>query len=120
MPRARAVPRSSAPELVVALGGDGTILRAVHLLDGEDAPVLGVNLGRLGFLAGADARGDDEAVAAALAGEANVDRLATLDVPRCSAGAPVRHAPRAERGLRRPGRGVPGRRARRGRERHAS
>ena len=37
-------------DLVVALGGDGTFLRASRLAVGTDIPVLGVNLGRLGFL----------------------------------------------------------------------
>jgi NAD+ kinase len=37
-------------EAVIALGGDGTMLRAVRLLDGRDTPVLGVNIGGLGFL----------------------------------------------------------------------
>ena len=37
-------------DLVVALGGDGTFLRASRLVVGTDVPVLGVNLGRLGFL----------------------------------------------------------------------
>jgi NAD+ kinase len=37
-------------DLVVSLGGDGTMLRSVHLLDGADVPLLGVNLGRLGYL----------------------------------------------------------------------
>lgn len=37
-------------DLVLTLGGDGTMLRAVGLLDGAPVPLLGVNLGRLGYL----------------------------------------------------------------------
>ena len=37
-------------DLVLCLGGDGTMLRAVNLLDGAAVPLLGVNLGRLGYL----------------------------------------------------------------------
>jgi len=37
--------------LVVSLGGDGTMLRAVQLLDGAPVPIIGVNVGLLGYLA---------------------------------------------------------------------
>src|SRR5918997_7112062 len=40
--------------LLVSLGGDGTMLRTLRIAAGCDAPVLGVNLGRLGFLAEID------------------------------------------------------------------
>jgi NAD+ kinase len=41
-------------DLLVSLGGDGTMLRAMRLADGQRFPVLGVNLGKLGFLAEVD------------------------------------------------------------------
>jgi NAD+ kinase len=44
----------SRADLLVALGGDGTVLRALRLSDHHRAPVLGVNLGKLGFLAEVD------------------------------------------------------------------
>ncbi|HKN51102.1 MAG TPA: NAD(+)/NADH kinase, partial [Amycolatopsis sp.] len=44
----------SRSDLVVSLGGDGTMLRAMRLADRQRAPVLGVNLGKLGFLAEVD------------------------------------------------------------------
>jgi NAD+ kinase len=68
-----------APELAIALGGDGTILKAVHLLGASDTPVLGINLGRLGFLSGAGGTMMLEAVDAALAGEARIECRQTLE-----------------------------------------
>jgi NAD+ kinase len=51
-------------DLVVSLGGDGTMLRAMRLSDGQRAPVLGVNLGKLGFLAEVDVPDLPEALSA--------------------------------------------------------
>jgi NAD+ kinase len=44
-------------DVLVSLGGDGTMLRSMRLARGHHAPVLGVNLGRLGFLAEVDVPG---------------------------------------------------------------
>ena len=42
---------SDESDLLVVLGGDGTILRAAHLLNAKPTPVLGINLGRVGYMA---------------------------------------------------------------------
>ena len=48
---ARATTRPATAELLISLGGDGTMLRAVQLLDGAPVPIIGVNVGLLGYLA---------------------------------------------------------------------
>src|SRR5919202_2896665 len=65
-------------QLVVALGGDGTILRALALATPHRAPVLGVNFGHVGFLA--DIHGDDLGLALQKisGGEAEVDERTAL------------------------------------------
>ncbi|MGB4442072.1 MAG: NAD(+)/NADH kinase [Coriobacteriia bacterium] len=77
------------PELAIALGGDGTILKAVHILGMSGTPVLGINLGRLGFLAGAVGEDLLAAVDSALAGEACVERRQTIEASVVAGGRPV-------------------------------
>jgi NAD+ kinase len=49
-------PPASA-DLLISLGGDGTMLRAVQLLDGAAVPIIGVNVGLLGYLAEVEPEG---------------------------------------------------------------
>ncbi len=55
-------------DLVIALGGDGTLLRAARLASEHDVPLMGINLGTLGFLAAYGAGQLDEALDVAVAG----------------------------------------------------
>jgi NAD+ kinase len=67
-------------EVVMVLGGDGTLLRAAELVHEAAVPVLGVNLGRVGFLAEVDQKDLDAAVAAVAARAYQVDQRMTIDV----------------------------------------
>jgi NAD+ kinase len=58
-----------APEVIVTVGGDGTLLRAARLAAKAGVPLLGVNLGRLGFLTEIEARDALELVPEYLSGE---------------------------------------------------
>ncbi|MER7134149.1 NAD(+)/NADH kinase [Streptosporangium saharense] len=51
-------------DLLVSLGGDGTMLRTMRLIAGRQTPILGVNLGRLGFLPEIDVEGLPRALSA--------------------------------------------------------
>lgn len=62
------------PELVISLGGDGTMLRAARIALESDALLLGVNLGSLGYLTETDASGAREVVDQVLAGRFEIDR----------------------------------------------
>lgn len=81
-------------DLVVCLGGDGTILRAARLVADLGRPVLGINLGQLGFLAGFSPAEAKEALADAIAGKLKCSPRMRLAVTYKRAGAePVtRHA----------------------------
>lgn len=66
------------PDLVVALGGDGTLLRAARMVLGRNIPVLGINLGHLGFLTNTAEAEMEEGLERVLAGEGVLDRRSTL------------------------------------------
>ena len=67
-------------ELVLVLGGDGTFLRAAELARDADVPVLGINLGRIGFLAEAEAESIDTILGHIVARDYRVEHRMTLDV----------------------------------------
>ncbi|MDP9185645.1 MAG: NAD(+)/NADH kinase, partial [Actinomycetota bacterium] len=76
-----AEPRAGAA-LVVAVGGDGTFLRAAHEAARIGVPVLGVKVGRLGFLTEVDPAGAAALIRRAVAGDAPIEeRLAVIAEP---------------------------------------
>lgn len=66
------------PDLVVTVGGDGTFLRGVRIAASVDALVLGVDLGRVGFLTEVEVDDLEAALDAVHAGTAEVERRLTL------------------------------------------
>jgi NAD+ kinase len=67
-------------ELVVVLGGDGTILRAAELTHGTSTPLLGVNLGHVGFLAEAESEDIEATIDAIVARRYTSEDRMTVDV----------------------------------------
>lgn len=67
-------------DLLVSLGGDGTMLRALRLSQPAGVPVLGVNLGRLGFLAEIDVPDLEAALAEIDAGRHTVETRVSMQV----------------------------------------
>jgi NAD+ kinase len=67
-------------DIVVVLGGDGTMLRALARYLGTGIPVIGVNFGRVGFLASISRNELETGVARVFAGDYRVEEVATLDV----------------------------------------
>jgi NAD+ kinase len=70
---------SGEADVVVVLGGDGTMLRALRATLGTSTPVLGINFGRVGFLTSVDGDHLDAALERVLAGDFRVVELCTLE-----------------------------------------
>ena len=67
-------------ELALVIGGDGTILRAVEVTHASGTPVLGVNLGHVGFLAEAEVEDVESTIDAIVARRYTAEERVTLDV----------------------------------------
>ena len=90
-PGAQEVPSSAeaaeGAELVIVLGGDGTLLRAAELSRPAKVPLIGVNLGHVGFLAEAEPDGLAELVDRAVERRYTVEERMTIDVTARSNGS---------------------------------
>ena len=78
-------PAAAELDLVVVLGGDGTMLHAFHRFFGTAVPILGVNFGRVGFLTAFGAGYLEQGLERAFRGDYEILELSTLEVD-CDAG----------------------------------
>lgn len=76
-------------DVLLALGGDGTVLFCIKLLNGADIPVLGINLGSLGFLTGTGEDTLEKALDALAAGQCRRDVRTVADCTVLRNGSPA-------------------------------
>jgi NAD+ kinase len=76
-------------DLAIVLGGDGSILRAAHQMGYDQRPVLGVNLGRLGFLAALQPEQLDQALPEIAAGRHRVIEHLMIECSATRSGRPL-------------------------------
>ena len=83
-------------DILVVLGGDGTFLRAARAVIEVDVPLLGINLGKVGFLSKAEATELEAVLAKLVAGEFTIDERMALEARILPAGregsGPPHHA----------------------------
>jgi len=93
VPGAKEMPASpeaaEGAELVIVLGGDGALLRAAELSRPAGVPLIGVNLGHVGFLAEAEPDGLADAVDRVVARHYVVEERMTIDVTVRGNGSPI-------------------------------
>jgi NAD+ kinase len=75
-----AEPDLTSADIAVVLGGDGTMLRALQRFLGSEVPVIGVNFGRVGFLASIPQNELESGLARVFSGDYRVVELSTLEV----------------------------------------
>ena len=77
---------AAACDVVVSVGGDGTMLRAASLSFSGSLPLLGINAGRLGYLAEVEPENLDESLGRLIAGDYEIDERTVLAVTVNSSG----------------------------------
>jgi NAD+ kinase len=72
--------RDFRADFVISMGVDGTFLRAASMVGGKQIPILGINTGRLGFLADVNAQEIEHTIQALYEGDYTVDTRAVIQV----------------------------------------
>ena len=90
--REEADDRLRETDLIITVGGDGTILRGMHAASLHGIPVLGVNMGRVGFMSEIDSRDALEGIEWYLEGNGRIDELAMLKAILSGENGEILHA----------------------------
>ncbi len=77
--RLEALMLPDACDVILSFGGDGTLLNTAHTIGAQGTPILGVNLGRLGFLASLEEANLPQAIGQLLAGDYRVENRFVLE-----------------------------------------
>ena len=85
-------PKRDDIDLLISLGGDGTLLRAARSVFGRDIPVLGINLGSMGFLTSVSEEGIGAGLRQVLGGRYTIEARRTLEAEVRSPGGEVRES----------------------------
>jgi len=83
---------AGAIDLVVVLGGDGTMLGIARQLAGSQVPLVGINMGRLGYMTDIPIRSVQDTLPQIIAGEYEADTRTLLDAVVIRAGKEMNHA----------------------------
>ena len=78
-------------DALISLGGDGTMLRAARFLDGADVPIMGVNLGKLGFLTSCRGKDFAKMLPRLAKGQYQADARMTLEATTTGPGNTAAH-----------------------------
>src|SRR5690625_8010499 len=83
--------RASAAYIILSFGGDGTFLHTARQVADRGTPILGVNIGRLGFLAGIETEQMQDAVLAIESGRYVVEDRSCIEAPVTNGSRTERH-----------------------------
>jgi NAD+ kinase len=89
--RADALTADAPLDALITLGGDGTLLRGARLLGERVVPILGINLGRLGFLTAAGPEDHEDAIRRLAAGDYRADPRMALEARVVDGNGHARH-----------------------------
>jgi NAD+ kinase len=87
----QALPQIDGSDLIITIGGDGTILRAAQAIIPRAIPIVGINLGRLGFMTELSVSETMEKLPAILEGKGESDERSLLEAEIETAGEEKRH-----------------------------